>query len=71
MTILSEKDLELVGRANQLLHYLNSSKYCGYCGSVMEFDSTEEAMFCKCNNLANANSIILLCELNDFATRIQ
>ena len=51
MTILSEKDLGLVGRANQLLHYLNSSKHCGYCGSVMEFDSTEEAMFCKCNNL--------------------
>ena len=51
MTILSEKDLELVGRANQLLHYINSSKYCGYCGSVMEFDSTEEAMFCKCNNV--------------------
>ena len=51
MTILSEKDLGLVGRANQLLHYLNSNKHCGYCGSVMEFDSTEEAMFCKCNNL--------------------
>ena len=51
MTILSEEKLSLVGRANQLLHYLKSNKHCGYCGSIMEFDSDEEAMFCTCNNV--------------------
>ena len=49
--ILSEENLSLVGRANQLLHYLKSNKHCGYCGSIMEFDSDEEAMFCTCNNV--------------------
>ena len=51
MSMLNENDLNLVGRANQLLHWLKSNKHCGYCGALKEFNLSEEAMFCKCNNL--------------------
>ena len=47
----NEDDLNLVGRANQLLHWLKSNKHCGYCGAVKNEDKKEGALFCSCNNI--------------------
>ncbi len=51
MTTLDENEMNLVGRANQLLHWLKSNKHCGYCGLEKKFDEKEEAMFCSCNSI--------------------
>jgi len=51
MSILDENEMNLVGRANQLLHWQKSNKHCGYCGLEKKFDEKEEAMFCSCNNI--------------------
>ena len=49
-SMLSPYDLSLLGRANQLMHWIKSNKHCGYCGSIKTFSESEEALFCKCNN---------------------
>ena len=51
ISTLDENEMNLVGRANQLLHWLKSNKHCGYCGLKKKFDEKEEAMFCSCNNV--------------------
>ena len=51
MSMLNEDDLNLVGRANQLLHWLKSNKYCGYCGAIKNEDKKEGALFCSCNKI--------------------
>lgn len=51
MSMLNEDDLNLVGRANQLLHWLRSNKHCGYCGATKNPDKKEDALFCSCNNI--------------------
>lgn len=51
MSMLNEDDLNLVGRANQLLYWLKSNKHCGYCGAVKNEDKKEGALFCSCNNI--------------------
>ena len=50
-SILDEEQINLIGRGNQLLHWIKSNKHCGYCGALKEFNLSEEAMFCKCNGL--------------------
>ncbi len=57
MSTLDENEMNLVGRANQLLHWLKSNKHCGYCGLEKKFDKKEEAMFCSCNNIMTYPSI--------------
>ena len=49
-SMLSPYDISLLGRANQLMHWIKSNKHCGYCGSIKTFSESEEALFCKCNN---------------------
>ena len=39
-------DIVLMGRANQLLHWLRSNKYSGYSGELNEFDTSEESLIC-------------------------
>lgn len=51
MSMLNEADLNLVGRANQLLHWLRSNTHCGYCGALKKHDNKEGALFCSCNNV--------------------
>ena len=51
LSILDEEQINLIGRGNQLLHWIKSNKHCGYCGALKEFNLSEEAMFCKCNGL--------------------
>jgi NAD+ diphosphatase len=51
MSILGENEMNLLGRAYQLLHWIKSNKHCGYCGLEKQFDEKEEAMFCSCNNI--------------------
>ena len=57
MSILDENDMNLLGRAYQLLHWIKSNKHCGYCGLEKQFDEKEEAMFCSCNNIMTYPSI--------------
>ena len=42
MSTLDENEMNLVGRANQLLHWLKSNKHCGYCGLEKKFDEKED-----------------------------
>ena len=51
MSTLDENDMNLLGRAYQLLHWIKSNKHCGYCGLEKKFDEKEEAMFCSCNSI--------------------
>ena len=44
-------DISVLGRANQLMHWIKSNKHCGYCGAIKTFSESEEALFCKCNNI--------------------
>ncbi len=39
-------DILLMGRANQLLHWIRSNKYSGYSGELNKFNSREEALYC-------------------------
>ena len=48
---LNNNDISLLGRANQLLHWIKSNKHCGYCGNVKNYNDKEEALFCDCNNI--------------------
>jgi|TARA_B110000259_G_scaffold73066_1_gene86039 NAD+ diphosphatase len=50
LSMLSSYDIGVIGRANQLMHWIISNKHCGYCGSLKTFNESEEALFCKCNN---------------------
>ena len=49
--MLTSYDISVLGRANQLMHWIKSNKHCGYCGSINTFSESEEALFCKCNNI--------------------
>jgi NAD+ diphosphatase len=49
--MLTPYDISVLGRANQLMHWIKSNKHCGYCGAINTFSESEEALFCKCNNI--------------------
>ena len=49
--MLTPYDISVLGRANQLMHWIKSNKHCGYCGGIKTFSESEEALFCKCNNI--------------------
>ena len=49
--MLTPYDISVLGRGNQLMHWIKSNKHCGYCGAIKTFSESEEALFCKCNNL--------------------
>ena len=49
--MLTPYDISVLGRANQLMHWIKSNKHCGYCGAIKTFSESEEALFCKCNNI--------------------
>ena len=40
------EDIVLMGRANQLLHWVKSNKYSGYSGELNQFNVKEEAFCC-------------------------
>ena len=49
--MLTPYDISILGRGNQLMHWIKSNKHCGYCGAIKTFSESEEALFCKCNNI--------------------
>ena len=49
--MLTSYDISVLGRGNQLMHWIKSNKHCGYCGAIKTFSESEEALFCKCNNI--------------------
>ena len=49
--MLTPYDISVLGRGNQLMHWIKSNKHCGYCGAIKTFSESEEALFCKCNNI--------------------
>ena len=46
LSILKPDEIVLMGRANQLLHWIKSNKYSGYSGELNKFDSNEQSLFC-------------------------
>ena len=40
------EDIVLMGRANQLLHWVRSNKYSGYSGELNQFNDKEQAFCC-------------------------
>ena len=46
LVISKSDDILLMGRANQLLHWIRSNKYSGYSGELNKFNSREEALYC-------------------------
>ena len=46
LAISKPDDIVLMGRANQLLHWLRSNKYSGYSGELNKFDMKEESLVC-------------------------
>ena len=46
LAISKSEDIVLMGRANQLLHWLRSNKYSGYSGKLNRFDTNEESLIC-------------------------
>ena len=46
LAISKPEDIGLMGRANQLLHWIKSNKYSGYSGKLNKFDIEEEALRC-------------------------
>ena len=46
LAISEPEDIILMGRANQLLHWLRSNKYSGYSGELNKFDTNEESLIC-------------------------
>jgi NAD+ diphosphatase len=46
LAISSPEDIVLMGRANQLLHWVKSNKYSGYSGNLNKFNKKEEALIC-------------------------
>ena len=45
LSILNPDDIVLMGRANQLLHWIRSNKYSGYSGELNIFNTNEEALY--------------------------
>ena len=46
LAISKPEDIVLMGRANQLLHWIKSNKYSGYSGDLNKFNENEEALYC-------------------------
>ena len=46
LAISQPNDIVLMGRANQLLHWVRSNKYSGYSGKLNKFNEKEQAMYC-------------------------
>jgi len=46
LAISEPEDIVLMGRANQLLHWIRSNKYSGYTGQLNQFNEKEQAMYC-------------------------
>ena len=46
LVISKSDDILLMGRANQLLHWIRSNKYSGYSGELNKFNSKEQALYC-------------------------
>lgn len=46
LSISQPYDIVLMGRANQLLHWVRSNKYSGYSGKLNKFNEKEQAMYC-------------------------
>ena len=46
LSILKPDEIVLMGRANQLLHWIKSNKYSGYSGELNKFDPNEQSLFC-------------------------
>jgi len=47
LALSDPNDIVLMGRANQLLHWIRSNKYSGYSGQLNKFNEKEEALFCS------------------------
>tara|TARA_B100000925_G_scaffold101120_1_gene74176 strand:- start:266 stop:1084 length:819 start_codon:yes stop_codon:yes gene_type:complete len=45
LAVSNANDIVLMGRANQLLHWVRSNKYSGYSGELNKFDTNEEALY--------------------------
>tara|TARA_B100000579_G_C22808486_1_gene843870 strand:- start:1072 stop:1884 length:813 start_codon:yes stop_codon:yes gene_type:complete len=46
LAISKPEDIVLMGRANQLLHWIKSNKFSGYTGEINKFDEKEETLYC-------------------------
>ena len=46
LAISEPDDIVLMGRANQLLHWIRSNKYSGYSGELNKFNVKEQALHC-------------------------
>ncbi len=46
LAISKPEDIILMGRANQLLHWIKSNKFSGYTGKLNKFDEKEETLYC-------------------------
>ena len=46
LAISNPDDIVLMGRANQLLHWIRSNKYSGYSGELNKFNIKEQALYC-------------------------
>ena len=45
LAVSNANDIVLMGRANQLLHWVRSNKYSGYSGELNKFDINEQALY--------------------------
>ena len=52
LTNYGSKDFDLMGRANQMLHWAQTSKYCGKCGKETSFNESEGAFIRPCSGEA-------------------
>ena len=46
LSMSEPEDILLMGRANQLLHWVRSNKYSGYSGQLNIFNDKEQALYC-------------------------
>ena len=46
LSISKPNDIILMGRANQLLHWIRSNKYSGFSGELNKFDLNEQTLYC-------------------------
>ncbi len=46
LALSDPNEIVLMGRANQLLHWIKSNKYSGYSGELNKFDTKEESLYC-------------------------
>ena len=51
LAISEPDDIVLMGRANQLLHWIRSNKYSGYSGELNKFNVKEQALHCPSTSL--------------------